>query len=145
MIKKGSKNDMANFLQIPDKLSSKKRRQINQSKWKASIGETSSRKATINCLDSSDKKELSLPLAAIKILEPKAKDIDISMIGTDTYCAACCLKRAQVFAVSIRDIQCQAKKEARAETNLKSVVPQKYHDFLGVFSKKAWDTLPRYQ
>ena len=44
------------------------------------------------------------------------------MIGTDAYRAACRLKEAQIFAVSIRDIQYQAKKEARAETDPTSVV-----------------------
>ena len=48
MIKKGLKEDMTDFLQTPNKLSSKKRRQINKSKQKASIEESSSRKATIN-------------------------------------------------------------------------------------------------
>ncbi len=45
MIKRGSKKDMTNFLQMPDKLSGKKRRQMNKSKRKASIRETSSRTA----------------------------------------------------------------------------------------------------
>ncbi len=142
MIEKGLKEDMTDFLQMPDKLSSKKRRQINKSKRKASIGETSSRKATMNSLDSSDKKELSVSLATIKTSEPKAKNIDIAMIGVNAYHAACRLKGAQVFAVSMRDIQYQAEKEARAETNPKSIVPQEYHDFLVVFSKKDSDTLP---
>ncbi len=133
MIKRGSKEDMTDFLQMLDKLSSKKRRQINKSKRKASIGETSSRKATINSLDSSNKKELSVPLAAIKTSEHKTKDIDIAMISTDAYHVACCLKRAQVFAISARDIQYQAEKETRAETHPKSVVPQEYHDFLDIF------------
>ena len=64
------------------------------------------------------------------------------MIGADAYCAACRLKAAQVFAVTMRDIQYQAEKEARAETNPKSVVPQENHNFLDVFSKKNLDTLP---
>ncbi len=123
-------------------MSSKKRRQINKSKRKASIRETSSRKASINSLDTSDKKELSVPLAVIKTSKPKAKDIDIAMIGTNAYCAACCLKRVQVFAISMRDIQYQAEKEARFETDPKSVVPQEYHNFLDVFSKKNSDILP---
>ncbi len=66
MIKRGSKKDMTNFLQTPDKLPSKKRRQINKSKQKASIGETNARKATLNVLDCSDKNELLVPLATIK-------------------------------------------------------------------------------
>ena len=93
-------------------------------------------------MENSDKKELPVPIPTTKTSEPKAKDIDIAMIGADAYRAACHLKGAQVFAVSMRDIQYQAEKEARAETNPKSVVPQEYHDFLDVFSKKDLDTLP---
>ena len=141
MIKRGSKGDITNFLQTPNKLSSKKRRRINKSKQNANIVETSSRKATINSLESSDKKELPVPIPTTKISKPKAKDIDIAMIGADAYCAAYYLKKAQVFALPMRDIQYQAKKKARAETDLKSILPQEYHDFLDVFSKKDLDTL----
>ncbi len=96
-------------------------------------------------MDSSDKKELPVSLATIKTSESKAKDIDITMIGTDAYCIAYCLKKAQVFAISMRDIQYQAEKEARAKTDPKSVVSQEYHDFLNVFSKKDSDILPPYR
>ncbi len=74
-------------------------------------------------MDSSDKKELSVFLAVIKISEPKTKDINIAMIGADPYRIACRLKAAQVFAVSIRDIQYQAENETIAEIDSKSVVP----------------------
>ena len=141
MIKRGSKEDMTDFLQTPNKLSSKKRRQINKSMRKTSIGETSLRKATISSLGSFDKKELPVPIPATKTSEPKTKDIDIAMIGADAYRTACRLKGAQVFAVSMKDIQYQAEKEARAETNPKSVVPQEYYDFLDVYSKKDSGTL----
>ena len=94
MIKRGLKEDMTDFLQTPNKLSSKKRRQINKSKRKASIEESSLRKATINSLESSDKKELPVPIPTTKISEPKAKDIDIAMIGANTYRATCHLKGA---------------------------------------------------
>ena len=96
-------------------------------------------------MNSSDKKELPVPISATKESDSKAKDIDIAMIGADAYRAACRLKKAQVFAVSMRDIQYQAEKEARAETNPTSVVTQEYHDFLDVFSKKDSDTLPPHQ
>ena len=144
MIKRGSKKDITDFLQTLNKLSSKKKRQINKSKQKASIRKTSLRKATINNLESFDKKELPVSIPTTKTSELKAKHIDVAMIGMDAYCAAYCLKRAQMFAVSMRDIQYQAEKEARAKTNPKSVVPQKYHNFLNVFSKKDSDTLPLY-
>ena len=92
MIEKGLKEDITDFLQTPNKLSSKKRRQINKSKRKASIEETSSKKAMNSSLKNSDKKELSASIPAIKTSEPKAKNIDIAMIGVNTYCVACYLK-----------------------------------------------------
>ena len=104
MIKKGSKENMTNFLQTPNRLFSKKRRQINKSKQKTSIEETSSRIATISSFESFDKKELPIPILAIKESDPKAKDIDIAMIGANAYCTAFCLKGAQVFAISMRYI-----------------------------------------
>ena len=67
------------------------------------------------------------------------------MIGADAYRTACKLKGAQVFAVSIRDLEYQAEKEAKPETNLRSIVPEEYHDLLDVFSKKDFDTLPPHQ
>lgn len=46
-----------------------------------------------------------------------------------------------MFAVSIKDIQYLAHKEARSETDRKSVVSQKYYHFLVIFSKNNLDTL----
>ena len=108
---------------MPNKLSSKKKRQINKSKQKANIKETSLGKATISSLKSSNKKELLASILVIKILKPKAKNIDIAIIGTDAYCIVCHLKKTQVFAILIRNIQYQAMKETRAKTNPKSIVP----------------------
>ena len=70
------------------------------------------------------------------------KEVDVAMIGADAYRAACRLKRAQVFAVSMRDLEYQAEKEAKPETDPRTVVPAEYHNFLDVFSKKNSDTLP---
>ena len=145
MIKRGSKEDKTNFLQMLNKLSSKKKRQINKSKQKTSIREISSRKATINSLDSSDKKELPIPIAATKKSDLKTKNINRVIIGVDVYCIACCLKWTQVFVILMRDIWYQAEKEDIAITNPKSVVPQEYHNFLGVSLKKNSDTLFLYQ
>ena len=94
MIKKGSKEDITDFLQISNKLSSKKRRQINKSKQKASIREISSRKAIISNLESSNKKELLIFILVIKTSELKAINIDIAMISANAYCIACRLKKA---------------------------------------------------
>ena len=144
MIKMGLKEDMTDFLQMPNKLFSKKRKQINKSKGKVNRKKTSSRKTTINSLESSDKKELPVPIPITKTSEPKIKNINIAIISADVYCTACCLKKAQVFAISMRDIQYQAENEVRAETNPKNVIPQEYYDFFDVFSKKDSDTFPPY-
>ena len=88
---------------------------------------------------------MPVPIPATKKSEYKAEDIDIAMICADAYRAACRLKKAQVFAISMRDIQYQAEKEAKAETDPKSIIPQEYHNLLDVFSKKDSDTLPLHQ
>ncbi len=79
---------------MPNNLSSKKTRQINKSKQKTTIRETSPRTTTISCLDNSDKKKLSIPIVVIKTSEPKTKNIDIAMIDADAYYLACYLKKA---------------------------------------------------
>ena len=73
IIKRGLKKDMIDFLQTPNKLFSKKRRQINKSKRRTSIEETSSRTATISSLENSDKKNCQSSYRQQKnpILRPK--------------------------------------------------------------------------
>ncbi len=41
----------------------------------------------------------------LQILILDTKEVDIAMIGADTYCTACRLKGTQIFAVSIRDLE----------------------------------------
>ena len=123
IIKRDSKKDMTDFLQILNKLFSKKKKQKNKSKQKASIGETSSRKAIISSLKNFDKKKLLIFIPATKILKLKAKNIDIAMIGTNAYCIAYYLKEIQLLAVLIKNIQYQAKKKNKIETDFKSIVP----------------------
>ena len=135
---------MIDFLQMPNKLFSKKIKKKNKSKQKANIKETSL-KATISILESSDKKELPVHIPVTKTLKSKAKNINIAMISADVYCIACYLKKTSIFAISMRNIKYQAKKENKAKTNLKSIVPSKYYNFLDVFSKKNTDTFPQYQ
>ena len=71
--------------------------------------------------------------------------VDVAMIDADAYRAICNLKRAQVFAISMRDLEFQVAKEAKPETDPKSVVPEEYHNLLDVFLKKDSDTLLPYQ
>ncbi len=96
----------------------------------------------VSLLDNFGKKDMLIPPRTSPL---SIKKVDIAMIGADAYRTACRLKRAQVFAVSMRDLEYQAEKEARPETNSRSVVPEEYHDLLNVFSKKDSDTLPPYQ
>ena len=58
---------------------------------------------------------------------------------------ACKLKKAQVLPISIKNLEFQAVKEARPETNPKSVLPKKYHNFLDTFLKKDLDIFFSYQ
>ncbi len=45
----------------------------------------------------------------------------------------------------MRDLEYQAEKEARPETDIKTIVPAEYHDLLDLFSKKNSGLLPLYQ
>lgn len=113
----------------------KKRKQIKKSEQKKSLLEKSSKKALISSFNNSDIKESPVSGLAIIKSEPKAKNICITIIGADIHCRTCCLKEALVFAVSMKDIQYEAEKEARAMNDAKSLVPLEYHDFFHVFSK----------
>ncbi len=45
----------------------------------------------------------------------------------------------------MKDLEFQAAKEARPETDPKSIVLEEYHDLLNMLSKKDLDTLPSHQ
>ena len=104
IIERGSKENMTNLLQISNKLSNKKKRQINKIKLKANIREVSSRKATISYLKSFDRKKLSVLISATKISKPKAKNINIVIISAKVYYVVYYLKKVQMFAISLRNI-----------------------------------------
>ena len=124
MIKRVTKEDITDFLQMMNKLSSKKRKLINKSKQKICIEKTTSRIPIINNWHNSNKKELQLSIPETIISKPKVKNIDIAMIDADAYCAAYYLKKASLFTLSIRDIQYQVEKEPRADTILKNIISQ---------------------
>ena len=96
-------------------------------------------------MKSSDKKELLVFILTIKILESKAKNINIAMISANAYCVIYYWKEAQVLAVLMKEIQYQVDKEARAETDPRSIILQEYHCFFDIFSKKNSDTLYLYR
>lgn len=49
-------------------------------------------------------KELPVPIPAMKKSGRKTENNDLAMIDIDIYCAPCCLKRAQMFIVLMKDI-----------------------------------------
>ena len=104
IIKRDLIKDMTNFVQVQNKLSNKKKRLINKNKRKASIRETSLRKAIISSLNSSNKEQLLVSIMVKKELLPKTQDIDIAIIGINFYWAACRLKGAQFYVSSMKDI-----------------------------------------
>lgn len=67
------------------------------------------------------------------------------MINVDVYRVAYKLKKAQVFAVSMRDLEYQAKKKAKPEIDLKNIIQKDYHDLLDLFIKKNSDIFLPYQ
>lgn len=83
----------------------KKKKQINKSKRKTSLGKISLKKTIISNLDNFDKRKLLISILAIIKLKPKTKNIDIAIIYANTYYIACYLKKTQIFAISIKDIQ----------------------------------------
>lgn len=67
--------------------------------------------------------------------------IDIAIISADAYYLAYKFKRAQVLAVSIKNLKFQAIKEARPKIDPKSIIPEEYYNLLYIFSKKNLNTL----
>ena len=139
ILKRGSAEKIDDFLKTPEKISDKKRRLINASRRKLAMQKQKPETVVISSLDNSGKKDMPIPTRAPAL---GTKEVDVAMIGADAYRAACRLRGAQVFAVSMRDLEYQAEKEARPETDPRSVVPEEYHNLLDVFSKKDSDTLP---
>ena len=106
------------------------------------MGKENFKTIVINTIGNLGKEELS-----ISILAPTfEKNVEnIPMIDADAYRLAYQLKKAQVFAIFIRDLEFQVEKEVKPETNSKIVIPEEYHDFLDLFSKKDLNTLSAYQ
>lgn len=136
IMKKSLNKHITDFMQTLNKLFGEKQKQINKNKQTRNIKESNSRKANISSLNNSDKTELLVFIPATKTFQPKVKDIDIAIISKNAYFIPCYLKIAQVFTILMRDKQYQTEKKVRVKTNLKSLIPQEYHNFLDVFLKK---------
>ena len=92
----------------------------------------------ISSIDNLGKKNL-LILSSMPIFDKGV--VDVVIIDTDAYYIVCILKNAQVFAISMRELEFQEAKKAKPESDPKRIVTEEYHNFLDVFSKKDSDTL----
>ena len=137
-MKRDSVENLDGFLKTTEKIIKKKRRLANAFKQKLNMDKQNYKTVVINTLGNLSKKEL--PTSTLATTFRKNVE-DVAMIGADAYCLVCQLKGAQVFAILIRDLEFQAKKEARLETNLKTVLLEEYYNLLDMFSKKDLDTL----
>ena len=75
--------------------------------------------------------------------KPKDK-LDIAMVGAAPYKLLTKQSGAEVFAVTLEDIEYQLAKDTRAKDpeHIKNLLPEEYHDLIDVFSKEAADELP---
>ena len=73
------------------------------------------------------------------------KPLDLALIGGAPFIHLTKSKKqkAEIFAISMQDIEYQLNKRTKPLTNSKTVLPAEYHDFLDVFSKDISDTLRR--
>ena len=51
-----------------------------------------------------NKKELLVPILITKILKFKIKDLNIAIINIDAYYIAYCLKKTQIFTISMKNL-----------------------------------------
>ena len=77
-------------------------------------------------------------------VEQANKPLDLAFIGGAPFMHLAKKQQAEVFAISMRDIEYQLNKGTKPLTNPKTVVPEEYHNFLDVFLKDVSDTLRPY-
>ena len=79
-------------------------------------------------------------------VEQANRPLDLVLIGGAPFMhlAKSKKQKAEIFAISMRDIEYQLNKGTKPLTDPKTVVPEEYHDFFDVFSKDISDTLRPY-
>ena len=73
------------------------------------------------------------------------KPLDLAFIGGAPFVHLAKKQKANIFAISMRDIEYQLNKTTKPPTDPKTVVPTKYHDLIDVFSKDVSDSLRPYE
>ena len=86
------------------------------------------------------------PKPSVESANKTNKPLDLALIGGAPFMhlAKSKKQKAEIFAISMRDIEYQLNKGIKPLTNPKTVVQEEYHDFLDVFSKGISDTLKPY-
>lgn len=92
-----------------------------------------------------EKKRLSILIPKVKVSTFAIKEVNINIINVDAYYITFKLKKARFFALSIKHFKYQVAKKARFKINSKSLILEKYHEFLNVFFKNNLDTPPFHQ
>ena len=79
-------------------------------------------------------------------VEQADKPLDLALIGGALFMhlAKSKKQKAEIFAISMRNIKYQLNKTTKTPTDPKTVVPTEYDDFLDVFSKDISDMLRLY-
>ena len=130
----------------------KKPSTIPQKNKPSSIPPRSEMKVTdqLNAKDESNAKyEAKVEDRKTSVDQPKSdKPLDLAFVGGAPFIRLAKSKklkhRAEIFAISMRDIKYQLNKGTKPPTNPKTVVPAEYHDFFDVFLKDISDTLRPY-
>ena len=68
-----------------------------------------------------------------------AKPLELAMVGAAPFQYFTKQKGAEIFGISMRDLEYQLKKTEKPVTDPATVVPECYHEFLDVFSKEESD------
>ena len=73
---------------------------------------------------------------------PRAKEskpLELAMFGAAPFQYLTKQKGVEIFGISMRDLEYQLNKAKKPTTDPATVVPECYHEFLDVFSKKTLD------
>ena len=71
--------------------------------------------------------------------------VDIAIIDINAYYLVCKLKKTQIFAISLRNLEFYIIKKVMPKTNLKFIISKEYYNILDIFLKKNLDILSFYQ
>ena len=72
------------------------------------------------------------------------KPLNLAFVGGALFVHLAKKRKADIFAISMRDIEYQLNKTTKPPTDPKTVVPTEYHDLIDVFLKDVSDTLRPY-